>query len=60
MTDSCKEKIAVITAAGLLISSVFLPVFPDPFYHIEKVNFWTWLGREIEELRTGERKRLRK
>jgi len=56
--NSCKEKIIIMGGIGLFLSS-FLPVFPDPYYHREKVDFWTWLGREINESRTGER-RLRR
>lgn len=31
------------------------PVFLDPYYHKEKVTFWLWLQREIDELLHGER-----
>ena len=55
---SKREKIAVVAGTGLLLLSL-LPVLPDPFYHVEKVSFWTWLGREIYELRYGEKRRIR-
>jgi len=32
-----------------------LPLFDDPFYHREKVNFWVWAKREITELIEGEK-----
>ena len=56
---SNREKVAVVVGSGLLLASIFLPVFRDPFYHEEKVDFWTWLGREIWELRFGEKRRIR-
>ena len=31
------------------------PIFLDPYYHEEKVCFWEWLAREIDELVHGER-----
>ena len=36
----------------------WLPIFPDPYYHVEHVNFWEWLYREINEVLTGERARF--
>lgn len=38
----------------LLTIGSFLPVLPDPFYHVERVNFWIWLYRELWELQHGE------
>jgi hypothetical protein len=32
-----------------------LPILPDPYWHQERVNFWIWLIREIDELLHGER-----
>ena len=42
----------------LLTIGSFLPVFVDPFYHVERVNFWVWLQREIWELQYGEMRTL--
>jgi len=56
---SSKEKIVVVAGTSLLLVSVFLPVFSDPFYHEEKVDFWTWVGRELYELVYGEKKRAK-
>ena len=55
---SRREKVAVVAGLTLLLASL-LPVLPDPFYHQERVSFWTWLGREILELRYGEKRRLK-
>lgn len=38
----------------LCIVSVF-PWFLDPYFHKQRVDFWVWLKREINELFTGER-----
>lgn len=43
----------VLTLLFFVVLS-FLPLFLDPFYHEEKVNFWVWLIREIEEIESGE------
>ena len=33
----------------------FVPVFPDPFYHTERVTLFEWVRREIYELLYGEK-----
>lgn len=57
MNQTDKEALIVLGAGGLLIS--FIPFIPEPYYHVERVNFWEWAMREIEEVLTGERARLR-
>jgi len=49
-----KEKIIVGFILALLVLSV-LDLMQDPYYHREKVNFWVWLKRELNELLTFER-----
>jgi hypothetical protein len=49
-----KRQIVIIVAIILLVLS-FLPLFLDPYYHKERVCFWTWVLREIDELQHGER-----
>jgi len=39
----------------VLILLGFLRIWPDPFYHKERVSFYLWAAREVEELYTGER-----
>ena len=51
-----KEALLVLGGGGLLLS--FLPVIPEPYYHVDRVNFWEWLIRELQEVLTGERARL--
>lgn len=57
MNKKDKEAVIVLGAGALLLS--FAPIIPEPYYHVERVNFWEWLMREIEEVLTGERARLR-
>ena len=49
-----KEKAVMVLVGGGLLVLSFLPVLPDPYYHEEKVCFWVWVQREIDELRHGE------
>lgn len=49
--------ILISAGAGLLVAS-WLPIFPDPFYHQDKICFWEWLRREIYEVLYGERAKL--
>jgi hypothetical protein len=48
--------ILIIALVLFVLGGYFLEVFPDP-YHEEggKVNFFTWLYRELDELVHGER-----
>ena len=57
MDKEDREALIVLGGGALLLS--FFPIIPEPYYHIERVNFWEWLMREIEEVLTGERARLR-
>ena len=53
-----KRKHLIIIVAAIAITvylALTLKVFPDPYYHMEKVTFIEWLRREIIELLTGER-----
>lgn len=51
-----KNKVLIVLAVGLLIVGILsLSIFSDPYYHKEKVSFWTWLQREIDEELHGER-----
>jgi hypothetical protein len=52
-----KETWAILGVVGLFAS--FLPILPDPYFHVERVNFWEWAIREINEVLYGERARLR-
>ena len=36
----------------------WLPIFPEPFYHKDRVSFYEWLRREIYELQYGEQAKL--
>lgn len=56
MNKEDKEALTVLGGGALLVS--FLPVMRDPYFHIEHVNFWEWLIREINEALYGERARL--
>jgi hypothetical protein len=43
---------------GLLLFLFVLSVFDllvDPYFHRERVNFWTWLKRELIEEVEGEK-----
>lgn len=35
-----------------------IPAWPDPWWHQQRLPFWVWLGRELEELQQGEREIL--
>ena len=48
-----KKKIYLIVG-GVLVVVSFIPILPDPYYHKERVNFWVWCWREIDELLHGE------
>jgi len=52
--DNMKEKIIVGLVLVLLVLSVF-DLLDDPYFHREKVNFWVWAKRELNELLTFER-----
>lgn len=45
----------VVLVGVVLIGAYYLEVFPDPYYHKTRVNIYTWLWREIDELIHGER-----
>lgn len=45
---------AEFLVASALVAA-WIPIFPDPFYHEERVSFWVWLQREIYELFYGEK-----
>lgn len=47
--------IIVAVIAIVVYLALTLKVFPDPYYHTERVSFVEWLKREIIELLTGER-----
>jgi hypothetical protein len=49
-----KEDVIVGLVLVLLVLSVF-DLLNDPYFHREKVNFWTWAKREIWEELTFER-----
>jgi hypothetical protein len=49
-----KEEIIVGFVLVLLVLSVF-DLLKDPYYHREKVNFWVWAKRELNEELTFER-----
>jgi hypothetical protein len=49
------ERIALLLGLGFVGFLSLQPIFPDPYYHKEKVNFWTWAYREIDELLHGEK-----
>lgn len=53
MNKGDKEALLVLGGGALIVS--FLPIMRDPYYHVERVNFWEWSMREIEEVLTGER-----
>lgn len=38
-----------------LLTLLFVKIFPDPYYHLEDVNIYTFLYREIDELFHGEK-----
>lgn len=38
---------------GILLT---LPLWPDPYHHKKRVNFWLWAYRELDELLHGEKK----
>lgn len=40
---------------ALLLGLWFLEIFPDPYYHEEHVNLYTWIWRELDELLHGEK-----
>lgn len=44
----------IIILLGLIVLSC-LPLFKDPYYHRERINFWQWAHREIVETLTHER-----
>jgi len=48
-------KILCLLFFGFCFLSV-LDVFPDPYYHKTKVNFWVWCARELDEELHGERR----
>jgi hypothetical protein len=50
-----KWQLALLIILALFLGLSFLPLFPDPDYHFEKVNFWEWLKREIHKLLHGEK-----
>jgi hypothetical protein len=52
-----KTGIAIAILLSLLFGASMNPMFPDPYYHVERVNFWEWCRREIDELLHGEKKR---
>lgn len=56
MNKTDKETFIVLGAGGLLVS--FIPFIPEPYYHVDRVNFWEWIIREINEVLYGERARL--
>jgi len=37
---------------GVLLT---IKAWPDPYHKKHKVNFWTWLYRELDELLYGEK-----
>lgn len=44
---------------GISIFAVsWLPIFPDPFFHEKRVNFWVWLQRELYEFFYGEKAKI--
>jgi len=47
-----KTTLFLFLVLGLLS---LIPMFPDPFYHEQKVNFWVWIYREVQELLHGEK-----
>ncbi len=48
------KKIFVLFLLGLIVVSCF-DLFPDPYFHRERVNFWEWAHREIVEALSHER-----
>jgi len=45
-------------ALGILLVILVVSVhdlLADPYYHKERVNFWTWCKRELTELKEGEK-----
>jgi len=49
-----KEAVIVGLVLVLLVLSVH-DLLQDPYFHREKVNFWVWAKREINELLSFER-----
>lgn len=58
MNKEDKEALTVLGSGAFVLILSFLPVIRDPYYHVERVNFWEWAAREIQELITSERARL--
>ena len=54
MSERHERRRIIVVVVVLLILS-FLPVIPEPYYHEDRVCFWVWLWREIDELQHGER-----
>lgn len=50
-----QSNLEAIVILAIVLTVLSLPIFPDPYYHKEKVNFWVWLIREIDELIHGEK-----
>ena len=48
------KDVAIAFFLVLLVVSI-LPLFEDPYFHRSKVDFWTWLKRELVELKEGEK-----
>lgn len=54
--DLKKHSKAVLFIVAIFLAGLsFMPLFDDPYHQeTDKVNFWTWLIREIDELIFGE------
>jgi len=53
LTD--KKELLILLFFVVVVGAWTVPVFPDPYYHIERVTFAEWAYREIDELIHGER-----
>ena len=46
----------LFVATVLLLCAVsVLPLWKEPFFHRDKVDFWEWLKRELVEMVEGEK-----
>lgn len=55
MKSGSQSLLEVLVPLSIALIILSLPIFPDPYHHKEKVNFWVWLVREVDELIHGEK-----
>lgn len=50
-----REALGIVSVIVFLLALSFFPLFLDPYAHKEKVCFWVWVKRELDEALHGER-----